>query len=70
MTPDAPSCIDGDCHARPTVEVLRGNRRTALPVCDTHAHVEVLTAERYRYDLTIRPLSRASSSRQMQLPAG
>lgn len=46
-------CAYEDCTARSVVRVVRAGARHGRVVCDTHAHTEVLMAERYSYDVTV-----------------
>ena len=51
-------CRDFACQEVATVEAQRSRRHEWVPICDRHAHVEVLEAERYGWDLVLRAVRR------------
>lgn len=52
----ARTCSAEGCRDVPVVQVLRHGARKSRPVCDRHAHVEVLEAERFSYGVTLTAL--------------
>lgn len=54
--PAVPVCFEAGCEDQAVVTVSRSSRSRLLPVCDRHAHVAVLEAERYRWPLVITAL--------------
>lgn len=57
-------CFEGGCEDQAVVSVSRSSRSRLLPVCDRHAHVAVLEAERYGWPLVLTALRSAAQDGQ------